>query len=125
MVGQRSLTLPGVKDEDQDCSRDRPPGAYREKAAAADAPGARGAGGLHPAVDRVPRAWGRAPGDRTRAADAVRAGRAPGRPDSRGGGGRGMSVPPQLAVLLDREIVAHLEPVPGSRLYRLRYVSAW
>jgi serine/threonine-protein kinase HipA len=36
-----------------------------------------------------------------------------------------MSVPAELAVLLDREIVAHLQPLPDSRLYRLRYVSAW
>jgi serine/threonine-protein kinase HipA len=36
-----------------------------------------------------------------------------------------MSVPPQLLVLLDREIVAQLEPLPGSRLYRLRYSRAW
>lgn len=36
-----------------------------------------------------------------------------------------MKVPPVLAVLLDRVIVAHLTPRPGSHLYRLRYADAW
>jgi serine/threonine-protein kinase HipA len=36
-----------------------------------------------------------------------------------------MKVPPVLAVHLDRVIVAHLLPRPGSHLYRLRYADAW
>ncbi len=36
-----------------------------------------------------------------------------------------MSVPPELVVLLDRVVVAHLTRVPASRLYRLRYTDAW
>lgn len=36
-----------------------------------------------------------------------------------------MRVPPRLSVLLDRTVVARLEPLPGSRLYRLRYTDAW
>jgi serine/threonine-protein kinase HipA len=36
-----------------------------------------------------------------------------------------MTGPSKLAVLLDREIVGHLEPLSGSRLYRLRYTDAW
>jgi serine/threonine-protein kinase HipA len=36
-----------------------------------------------------------------------------------------MKVPSVLAVLLDRVIVAHLLPRPGSHLYRLRYADAW
>lgn len=36
-----------------------------------------------------------------------------------------MRAPAELAVLLDRQIVAHLQPLPGSRLYRLRYTEGW
>jgi serine/threonine-protein kinase HipA len=36
-----------------------------------------------------------------------------------------MKPPPQMAVLLDQFVVAHLEPLPGSRLYRLRYTDDW
>jgi serine/threonine-protein kinase HipA len=36
-----------------------------------------------------------------------------------------MRIPPRLHVLLDREMVGTLEPLPGSRLYRLRYTDAW
>ncbi|WP_420129021.1 HipA domain-containing protein [Longimicrobium sp.] len=36
-----------------------------------------------------------------------------------------MKTPPMLAVLLDRAVVGQVEPLPGSRLYRLRYSDAW
>lgn len=36
-----------------------------------------------------------------------------------------MTVPPKLSVLLDRELAGHVEPLSGSRLYRLRYTAAW
>lgn len=36
-----------------------------------------------------------------------------------------MTLPARLAVLLDRTVVGHLEPLPGSRLYRLRYTDTW
>lgn len=36
-----------------------------------------------------------------------------------------MRIPPELTVLMDRVVVGHLEPLPGSRLYRLRYTTEW
>jgi serine/threonine-protein kinase HipA len=36
-----------------------------------------------------------------------------------------MRIPPRLHVLLDREMAGIVEPLPGSRLYRLRYTDAW
>jgi serine/threonine-protein kinase HipA len=36
-----------------------------------------------------------------------------------------MKTPPMLAVLLDRTVVGQVEPLSGSRLYRLRYSDAW
>ncbi|HEX6370928.1 MAG TPA: HipA domain-containing protein [Longimicrobium sp.] len=36
-----------------------------------------------------------------------------------------MRTPSSLSVLLDRNVVGHVEPLPGSRLYRLRYTDAW
>jgi serine/threonine-protein kinase HipA len=36
-----------------------------------------------------------------------------------------MRIPQRLHVLLDREVVGNLEPLSGSRLYRLRYTDAW
>ena len=36
-----------------------------------------------------------------------------------------MTVPPELTVLLDQTEVGHLEPLPGARLYRLRYAGEW
>lgn len=36
-----------------------------------------------------------------------------------------MRIPPELTVLLDRVVVGYLEPLPGSRLYRLRYTAEW
>ena len=36
-----------------------------------------------------------------------------------------MRTPPRLDVLLNRVVVGHLTPIPGSHLYRLRYSDAW
>lgn len=36
-----------------------------------------------------------------------------------------MSLPPELVVLLDMEVVGHLSPLPSSHLYRFRYAETW